>query len=83
MRVIIFVLGVLIVGCSGGNQATESGGGTSQSVKYTYSTPAQDVKVDQSAGSTVVASGTTQTGHVPKRKEERSKRYLPPYPVPY
>jgi hypothetical protein len=82
MRIIIFILGLFIVGCSGGNQTTESGGGMSPSVKYTYSAPAQEVKIEQSRG-TSSAPEPSQSGYVPKRKEERSKRYLPPYPVLY
>jgi hypothetical protein len=80
MRVIIFILGLLIVGCSGGNQATETGG-FSQSVKHPYSPPVQDIRNEQLASTNITA--TTQNDRVPKRKEERSKRYLPPYPVLY
>ena len=47
MRFLMILFGVLIAGCSGGNQATESGGSMSQSVKYPYPPPVQEVRTAQ------------------------------------
>ncbi len=47
MRFIMIFLAVLIAGCSGGNQATESGGSMSQSVKYPYPPPVQQLRAAQ------------------------------------
>jgi hypothetical protein len=42
----MILLAILMAGCSGSNQATESGG-RSQSVKYPYLPPVQEVRVEQ------------------------------------
>ena len=47
MRLIMIFLAVLIAGCSGGNQATESGSSMSQSVKYPYPPPVQQLRTAQ------------------------------------
>jgi hypothetical protein len=78
MRLIIIWLGLLIAGCSGGNQGTETGGGMSQSVKYPDSSSVQVVSAEQPASQ--VNGENNGNAHLVKRKMEQSRRYSPPYP---
>lgn len=78
MRFIMIFLSLLIAGCSGGNQATESGGSMSQSVKYPYPPPVQEVRVEQPNVKPTKEANQIVGG--PLRKGEPIKKSLPPYP---
>jgi hypothetical protein len=78
MRLIMIFLTLLIAGCSGGNQATESGGSMSQSVKYPYPPPVQEVRAEQPNAKP--PQEANQDVGDRKRKGEPIRKYLPPYP---
>lgn len=93
MNILLILVSVLTVGCSGGNQTTESGGSVSRSVKYPYPAPVQDVKIEQPApkAAQVAEVKVEQSPSKPTRravrnndaqirKGEQSRRHSPPYP---
>ena len=78
MRFIMILFGVLIAGCSGGNQATESGGSMSQSVKYPYPPPVQEVRTAQPNAKPPQEANPDVDDRRPKG--ETLRKYSPPYP---
>jgi hypothetical protein len=75
---VMILLGVLIAGCSGGNQATESGGSMDHSVKYPYPSPVQGVRIEQPNAK--LPQEANQNVGDRKRKGEPMRKYSPPYP---
>ena len=78
MQFILILLTVLIAGCSGGNQATESGGSMSQSVKVPYPAPVQEVRTEQPNAKPPQEANQNVADR--RRKGEPIRKYSPPYP---